>query len=640
MNAGHVCRKTLICIWVSFFFIIACMGYAKNVWAAESGWITEGDALYYIDPETGNKAQGITLIGGKYYYFSGTGKNLRGWRTIDGDRYYFLQSDGRMVINGFITWRENRYYFGSDGRMVTNDFVTWKENSYYLGPDGIMATGICEANGKEYYFSGNGEMLRGWRTIGGERYYFLQSSGVMVKNAYVVWRDNRYYFGPDGRMVRGIYTIKGKSYYFAEKSGEMLRGWRTIGEDRYYFLQSDGTMVTQNFVTWRDNRYYFGPDGRMVRGFYEIKGKTCYFAPKTGEMLKGWRNIDGDRYYFLQGDGTMVTGHFVVWRENRYYLGVDGKLVTNQEDYLISGTKYDIDSTGIAVPATKCQVTLCGNDGVLLRIHTLDKGSEFVIPSLVNPDGSTFIGWSLSPGVRFTLSSPRHVDYEIGETITVSKSLRLYAAIFSDYDDIDLDQNEITMPADEFGGVIFVGDSRQDYTDFATEEYQDISGKVYFVAKGGIHFAWFVDEGYPILLSRIEEIRNTTDKPIAVVFNLGINDLREPGLDFSAYIPFMESIAPTLKEQNCILFYESVLPGNAEQLKISRESGVALPNMAAVRYFNSQIRSALASDYIFIDMYSWVMSYGYCSEDGLHFSYPTNRRILDECMRRINACVQ
>ncbi len=90
MNAGRVCNKTLICICISFFFMIACTGYARNVWAAESGWVTEGDALYYIDPATGNKAQGITLIGGKYYYFSGTGKNLRGWRTIDGEKYYFL----------------------------------------------------------------------------------------------------------------------------------------------------------------------------------------------------------------------------------------------------------------------------------------------------------------------------------------------------------------------------------------------------------------------------------------------------------------------------------------------------------------------------------------------------------------------
>ena len=85
----------------------------------------------------------------------------------------------------------------------------------------------------------------------------------------------------------------------------------------------------------------------------------------------------------------------MIWRENRYYLEADGKLVTDQEDYLISGTKYDIDSIGIAFPATECLVTLCGKDGILLRIHTLDKGSEFTFPSLANPEDSTFM-WVVS----------------------------------------------------------------------------------------------------------------------------------------------------------------------------------------------------------------------------------------------------
>ena len=131
--------------------------------------------------------------------------------------------------------------------------------------------------------------------------------------------------------------------------------------------------------------------------------------------------------------------------------------------------------------------------------------------------------------------SPNKVVYEICEAITVTKVLKLYATIFSNYDDTDISQDEITMPADEFGSVNFVGDSRRNYVDDAAKEYQSNTGKVHFVAKGGMHFLWFVEEGYPLLLSQIEKICNTTGKPIA------------------------------------------------------------LPNMAAIRYFNSQIRSELAS---------------------------------------------
>ena len=620
--------------------ILTC-GSRKTA-AAEAGWYTKGDNLYYRDPQTGENAKGIVLIDGKYYYFSASGINYKGWRNVDGDRYYFLQSSGKMVQDGFVTWKENRYYLGPDGKLVRDRFITWKGDQYYIDSEGKMATGLCEAGGRQYLFSNEGQILRGWRNLNGSRYYFLQSNGTMVRNGFIDWRDNKYYFGPDGRMVTGFFDIKGKTYYFAEKTGEMLKGWRTIAGDRYYFLQGDGSMVRENFVTWRKNRYYFGSDGKMVKGLTDIRGKTYFFSGSTGEMLKGWRNIAGDRYYFLQGDGTMVRNHFVVWKSNQYYLGSDGKLVTDKEEYEINGKSYIIDSSGIALPSTECMITLCGNGGELLKTVAVREGLELELPSIKNPDGATFIGWSRSPGVRFTLNSGTHADYEPGDTITVSGNLRLYEAVFYDSDDLDIPQDAITLPSNKWEAVIFVGDSRQNYTDDASKTYQGIAGNIYYVAKGGVRFSWFTETGYSDLVSLIEKIRSNSSsgKPIAVIFNLGINDLRQPDLDYSQYVPFMRNIAPGLKESNCILFYMSVLPGNAEQLKLSRESGVRLPDMKEVKQFNTMIHSVLSSDYNYIDAYSWVMKYGYSSYDGLHFSFPTNRRVLNEVMKQVNARIQ
>ena len=103
---------------------------------------------------------------------------------------------------------------------------------------------------------------------------------------------------------------------------------------------------------------------------------------------------------------------------------------------------------------------------------------------------------------------------------------------------------------------------------------------------------------------------------------------------------YMKSLASTLKKKNCKLFYMSVNPGNS---KMMENTGHVVRSEAAVRQFNSTIRSQLAPDYTFIDTYSWLLKNGYGTnasgsgvdnsvDDGLHYTTKTYKRIYYHCL--------
>ena len=369
-------------------------------------------------------------------------------------------------------------------------------------------------------------------------------------------------------------------------------------------------------------------------------GRTGLACTDIQAAQPGWQIIDGARYYFTQQDGKMAAGTFVTWNGVRYYLGQDGRLVTDRRNYVIDGAAYDIDAAGRVSKAGKSLVLLCDDQGSVLKRTFVTTGSEYMLPSIQNSGEATFIGWSLSPGKRFSLTFPNFVDYEVSDTVTVTDNITLYAACFRHTEDKDISQADITRPSEKLGGIIFCGDSRQDYTCFASRHYQDMAGNVYFVAKGGTGLSWFMTDGIPELLSDIIEIRESSEKPIAVVMNFGINDLRSPGINTDEYVPEMTRLAGLLDKLGCSMYFMSVLPGNASQLRKTRGENVRVPDMEAVKNFNEEVRRSLTPQYSYLDLYTWVMTYGYRSDDGLHFSYPTNRRILDECVKRINQSME
>ena len=622
--------------------ILSCMLSAASAPAVlsasetPSGWTSTENGLVYIDPATGNTAAGLTQIGediyyfdestgtmftgfvntpdGRTYYFGEKGEMLRGWRNIDGERYYFLQSDGCMV---------------------KDDFVTYKENRYYMDPEGRMVKGLYTVNGVTYYFAESGEMLKGWRDIGDDRYYFLQEDGSMVKNHFVTWKEDQYYLGTDGKVTKGFLTLDGKTYYFSE-TGKMLKGWRNIGGSRYYFLQKDGAMVQDHFVTWKDKKYYMGPDGKMVTGLMTFDGEDYCFGEK-GDMLYGWRNIDGSRYYFLQSDGTMVKDKTVTWNDNKYYLGADGKLVTDRTDFEWKGEHFRIDSDGVMLSASDSMLYLCNNNGSLNRTLGVKENTMCVLPSLENPVNGTFIGWASKAGLQLNLVAPTQVAYEAGDTVQVPGQAKLYSAVFMNDQDTDIEQDEITRPDSGYAGIVFVGDSRLRSIDSSTKQYQNHVNNISFVTRENADLEWLVAEGYGTFVGKVDRLRaENPDKPVAVVFQMGLSELGENANSTDAYVSVLTQIRDALKDRNCRYFFTSLLPLNPVQMQKSGVRKPENPNVQSLRTFNNMMAESLPEDVLYVDLYSWLMAYGYRSDDGLLFSDATNRRILNEVIRRVN----
>ena len=611
-----------------------------------SGWVNYGGKTYYFDPSTHIAVQGLVKIDGENYYFLGTertmhkgfmnfgsvssrryfgsdGKMGKGWITIGSDKYFSDSSTGYLKMNSIVTIGGSKYYFDADGKLVTNKMKYAIDGVLYdIDSDGKLSmsvdrTEVMELSGRvEEAVTGVGGTSGDNGNVNGP--HILKADGTVAIGPQVYKIDDNLYFVKDskGILATGWFEYGGARYYADPSSYALVRGLKKIGGDYYYFLGQTGKMNI-GFMKFGSNGVmrYFGPDGKMVTG---------------------WQRINGNTYYFSNGQGMMARNEIIDLNGKQYYFKNDGTLVTNQSNYVIDGNTYNIDQNGVltvVLQNDEYEVLLCGNDGSIYKRVGVKKGSSYSLPGMPNPTGATFMGWSTTPNVFVTTAGYTGKIYEVQEDITVNSNVKFYAVLFRDSDDIDIDQNNLPALSDRYAALIVVGDSRQNYIREYTSDYRRTHPNVMFIAKGGTRYDWMSGTAYPQLVTMIQDIRKTSDKPIAVLFNHGINDLRGTDIVIDPYISFMNKIAPELLSYNCRLFYMSANPSNPVEMAGRFDR---MTNMDAVREFNARIRSQL-NDYTFIDMYSMMMRYGYKSYDGLHYSAASDRRYFSMYMKMINS---
>lgn len=300
-----------------------------------------------------------------------------------------------------------------------------------------------------------------------------------------------------------------------------------------------------------------------------------------------------------------------------------------------------------ASPSAKGQtvsLTLYRKNGSILRKYTIRSGYK-KLPGMKNPEGYTFLGWSTKKGQT---SNPK---YYSGQVISVKKNMKLYPVLFNRANEVDPEPWELpTVDYRKYSKVIFVGDSRTlKLRDTLRRQCGgDFMESLDFVCKSGQGIRWFREEGYEILKSKIRaEGSPSKRKPIAIIFNLGVNDLRyehgrAPDLDALAkyYGSYFNRIGNSLASKNCRLFYMSVNPFNACML----QGHSALRKEEDVRYFNHALQNALSRRYTYLDTYTWLAKHGYSTnndvydneeDDGLHYSMATYKRIYRKVMDKI-----
>lgn len=165
--------------------------------AVRYGWAWDGNAWYYLDPDTGIMQKGWLKSGGKWYYLTSSGDMVTGWRKIDGVWYWF-DSTGAMKT-GWVYDGSYWYYMDSSGAMQTG-WITVGKQKYYLSSSGAMVTGWRQLNGLWYYFDTSGAMKTGWVSSGSAWYWLDTKTGAMLTSA---WTPDGCYVNANGAWVKG-----------------------------------------------------------------------------------------------------------------------------------------------------------------------------------------------------------------------------------------------------------------------------------------------------------------------------------------------------------------------------------------------------------------------------------------------------
>ena len=276
--------------------------YATSDGKAYTGWLRQGGAWYWLDPDAGGAmatglhscngsaywfnssgamATGWVLDGGTWYYATGSGALASGWLNLNG-AWYWLDPSTHAMATGVQTIGSCEYIFNSTGKMMANCWSngdgSWMYHSSSSGAidlkgimtdsgiqliddDGNARTGWIESQGARYYCSASGVILTGWQQIAGS------------------W----YYFNPDGRMATGWLNDGSNWYWLDSASGAMKTGWLSLGGTWYYLDAARGGVMLSNGWYWIGSTdYKFSSSGAMVGAWVDVPCYLQYPELSTG----------------------------------------------------------------------------------------------------------------------------------------------------------------------------------------------------------------------------------------------------------------------------------------------------------------------------------------------------------------------
>ena len=352
--------------------------YATSDGKAYTGWLRQGGAWYWLDPDAGGvMATGLYECNGSMYWFNASGAMATGW-VLDGGTWYYATGSGALargpvsvggvpycfdartgaMLTGYQTDAQGvRRYFGSCGPLNGWGFVDgswyWFADGiastgwlytggswYWLDPDagGAMVTGLHACNGSAYWFSASGAMATGWVLDGGTWYYATGSgalaSGWLNLNGAWYWLDPSTH-----AMATGVQTI-GSCEYIFNSTGKMMANCWSNGDGSWMYHSSSSGAIDLKGIMTDSGIQLIDDDGNARTGWIESQGAR-YYCSASGGILTGWQQIAGSWYYF-NPDGRMATG-WLNDGSNWYWLdSASGAMKTGWLS--LGGTWYYLDA--------------------------------------------------------------------------------------------------------------------------------------------------------------------------------------------------------------------------------------------------------------------------------------------------------
>lgn len=382
--------------------------YATSSGKAYIGWLHQGGAWYWLDPDAGGAmATGLHECGGSTYWFSASGAMATGW-VLDGGTWYYATGSGALargpvsvggvpycfdartgaMLTGYQADVQGvRRYFGSCGPLngwgLVDGSWYWFANGiastgwlctggswYWLDPEagGAMATGLHACNGSAYWFNASGAMATGWVLDGGA-WYYATGSGALA-SGWLNLNGTWYWLDPSTHaMATGVQTI-GSCEYIFNRSGKMMANCWSNGDGSWmYHSSSSGAIDLKGIMTdlgiqlidddgnvktgWiesQGSRYYCSANGVILTGWQQIAGSWYYFN-SDGRMTTGWFNDGGNWFWLDSASGAMKTGWLSLGGTWYYLDAARGGVMLSNGWYWIGSTDYKFNSSGAMVGA-------------------------------------------------------------------------------------------------------------------------------------------------------------------------------------------------------------------------------------------------------------------------------------------------
>ena len=352
--------------------------YATSDGKAYTGWLRQGGAWYWLDPDAGGvMATGLYECNGSMYWFNASGAMATGW-VLDGGTWYYATGSGALA-SGWLNLNGAWYWLDPSTHAMATGFHECNGSLYWFNSSGAMATGWVLDGGTWYYATGSGALARGPVSVGGVPYCFDARTGAMLTGYQTDAQGVRRYFGSCGPL-NGWGLVDGSWYWFAD--GIASTGWLYTGGSWYWLDPDAGGAMATGLHSCNGSAYWFNSSGAMATGWV-LDGGTWYYATGSGALASGWLNLNGAWYWLDPSTHAMATGVQTIG-SCEYIFNSTGKMMANCWSNGDGSWMYHSSSSG----------------AIDLKGIMTDSGIQ-----LIDDDGNARTGWIESQGARYYCSA-------------------------------------------------------------------------------------------------------------------------------------------------------------------------------------------------------------------------------------------
>ena len=277
--------------------------YATSDGKAYTGWLRQGGAWYWLDPDAGGvMATGLHECNGSLYWFNSSGAMATGW-VLDGGTWYYATGSGALA-RGPVSVGGVPYCFDvRTGAMLTGYQTDAQGVRRYFGNCGPL-NGWGFVDGSWYWFA-DGIASTGWLYTGGSWYWLEPDAGGAMATGLHACNGSMYWFNGSGSMATG-WVLDGGTWYYATGSGALASGWLNLNGTWYWLDPSTHAMAT-GLHGCNGSMYWFNGSGSMATGWV-LDGGTWYYATSSGALTSGWAYVGGAWYWLDPSTHAMTTG--------------------------------------------------------------------------------------------------------------------------------------------------------------------------------------------------------------------------------------------------------------------------------------------------------------------------------------------